>query len=170
MKPDVVAPGVGVWTVDPATTDQYLQGNGTSFAAPLTAGVAALVLQARAGTGAFAMRDRLRATASKADLPTNDYGWGLLQGFAAAYGDAGGACGAADGASADGGPGDAGGADGGGTGRVETTVEGGCSCEASGQGLGVAVLWLSLMSALRRARRASPPCPRHAEAEHERGG
>ena len=46
IKPDVMAMGQGVWTVEPASADAYVRSDGTSFSTPLVAGVAALLLEA----------------------------------------------------------------------------------------------------------------------------
>ena len=62
-KPDVVAPGAGVWTVKPGTLGEYTQLNGTSLATPLAAGVAALLLQAYPELDPPAMLALLRSTA-----------------------------------------------------------------------------------------------------------
>jgi minor extracellular serine protease Vpr len=46
IKPDLAAPGVGVFSADGATTNQGKSLSGTSMASPATAGIAALVIQA----------------------------------------------------------------------------------------------------------------------------
>lgn len=83
-KPDVVAPGADVFTIDLATTDQYQTGSGTSFATPLAAGVGALLKQAYPNLGPAEMRALLTSTASQANAPDDDYGWGLVDAGAAA--------------------------------------------------------------------------------------
>jgi hypothetical protein len=80
IKPDVMAPGAGVWLVDPGTQDQYVQGSGTSYAAPLVAGVIAMLLEAYPGTTPAGMHALLTSTASQAEEPTSEYGWGLVSG------------------------------------------------------------------------------------------
>lgn len=83
LKPDVVAPGVDVWVVHPLTTDNYLPREGTSYATPLTAGVAALLLEANPGLTPAEMAELLRTTATQAGAPDNDYGYGLVDALAA---------------------------------------------------------------------------------------
>src|SRR5207342_1380169 len=61
----------------------YGRASGTSFATPLTAGVAALILQAHPTWGPFEVREALRETALNHTAPDNNIGWGLVQGFAA---------------------------------------------------------------------------------------
>ncbi len=78
VKPDVVAPGVGVFTALARTYDQYMRANGTSFSAPLVAGCAALVLSAHPDWGPEAVRDAIAMSANRADRPDNQYGWGIV--------------------------------------------------------------------------------------------
>jgi subtilisin family serine protease len=64
---DLVAPGVGIWTVDREgaagyTIDDYAVLDGTSFAAPYAAGVAALVLAVDAGLTVPELEALLTAT------------------------------------------------------------------------------------------------------------
>lgn len=82
IKPDVVAPGVDVYVARPDSG--FWSGSGTSFATPLTAGVAALVLSAHPGLTPMQVRDALRNTASNASTPNNFYGWGEVNALAAA--------------------------------------------------------------------------------------
>jgi subtilisin family serine protease len=77
-KPDVVAPGVGVFTAVARTYDHYARLNGTSFSTPLVAGCAALVLSAHPDWGPEAVRDALAMSASRAGQPDNQYGWGIV--------------------------------------------------------------------------------------------
>ncbi len=84
IKPDVSAPGVDDWVVDPDTIDEYKQGSGTSYAAPMTAGVVALMLQAFPDLGPAEMRELLTSTASQANNPDNTLGWGIVDAVSAA--------------------------------------------------------------------------------------
>jgi serine protease AprX len=84
-KPDVVAMGSNVYSAQPATLDVYSGVSGTSFSSPLTAGVAALVLQAHPYLTPFQVRDALRETADRAQNPDNDYGWGLVNAYEAIF-------------------------------------------------------------------------------------
>lgn len=84
IKPDLLAPGKDVWVVRPNTLAEYGQGNGTSYATPLAAGVAALLLEAYPQLDPAGMLALLRATASQPDMPDNESGWGMIDAFAAA--------------------------------------------------------------------------------------
>ena len=84
FKPDVCAQGVDNWVVTPGSTDAYQQVNGTSCAAPMVAGVVALLLQAYPALSPWEMHELLTSTASNATTPDNDYGWGIVAGYAAA--------------------------------------------------------------------------------------
>lgn len=92
IKPDIAAPGVDVASVDRGTMDQYVTWNGTSAAAPVAAGLAALILEARPDLTAQQLADLLRDTASQAATPDNDRGWGIIDGVLAS----GDACGCND--------------------------------------------------------------------------
>ena len=78
MKPDVVALGSAVWSAQARTWDRYGRVSGTSFAAPLVAGCAALVLSAHPDWTPEEVRDALTMSASRADRPDNQYGWGIV--------------------------------------------------------------------------------------------
>lgn len=92
IKPDVMAPGAGTTSVAYGTTDQYAAVDGTSAAAPLAAGLVALLLEARPTLTAQAMLDLVHATSTRASMPDNDYGYGVLDGRLAS----GDACGCND--------------------------------------------------------------------------
>ena len=79
IKPDVSAMGRSVLVPDYATPTGYGRVSGTSFATPLTAAMAALVLEAHPTWDPFAVREALRETALNAATPNNDVGWGLVQ-------------------------------------------------------------------------------------------
>ncbi len=83
IKPDISAMGVSNNVVVPGTLDEYQTASGTSFACPLSAGVAALLLSAHPGATPMELRQALVSTASQHDAPDNDYGWGILDAAAA---------------------------------------------------------------------------------------
>ncbi len=83
IKPDVLAPGQGVWTALP-NTGSYQPGNGTSFATPIVSGLCALLLENDPSLTPYDLIELLRATADQADKPLVTYGWGVVQAVAAA--------------------------------------------------------------------------------------
>jgi subtilisin family serine protease len=83
IKPDVAARGVLVKAASSATTSGYELVSGTSFSCPLTAGVAALVLQAHPTYTVNQVRAVLRSTASQASDPDNLLGYGIVNALAA---------------------------------------------------------------------------------------
>jgi serine protease AprX len=76
-KPDVVAPGSGVLVASAGSVDRYHRGSGTSYATPLVAGLAALIVEAHPRWGPEAVREALVMSGDRADRPDNDYGWGI---------------------------------------------------------------------------------------------
>jgi subtilisin family serine protease/subtilisin-like proprotein convertase family protein len=85
IKPDVCALGVSTPVANPDADHQYTAGSGTSYSCPLIAGVAALVLSRVPSLTPLQVREALRATADRAANPDNDFGWGVLDAFAAVY-------------------------------------------------------------------------------------
>jgi subtilisin family serine protease len=83
VKPDVTAPGVHVWVLDTASPAGYGYLDGTSFATPLVAGVAALIRQIHPQLSGVEVRDALRFAGNNAAQPNNDRGWGLPDALAA---------------------------------------------------------------------------------------
>ncbi len=83
IKPDICANGVANHVVLPGTYDEYTDASGTSLSCPLAAGVSALMLSAYPSLTPWELREALRETASYADNPDNDYGWGILDAWAA---------------------------------------------------------------------------------------
>ena len=78
IKPDLMAQGRLVVLAESYATNAYGRGDGTSFACPLVAGVAALVLQAHPEYGVEQVSSVLRSTASNAAAPNNLLGWGIV--------------------------------------------------------------------------------------------
>ncbi len=83
VKPELVAPGVDVWSTFPG--GGYALGDGTSMAAPHVAGVAALLLQANDALTPDQIEAILRATARPLGTTTPDpaSGWGVVNAYAA---------------------------------------------------------------------------------------
>jgi len=83
IKPDLAAQGVEVIV---ATADGnpngYIRLSGTSFSAPLVAGMAACLMQARPTWPAVWIAQALKRTASHAASPDTLTGWGLPDGLA----------------------------------------------------------------------------------------
>ena len=86
IKPEVCSLGVGNWLADSSEgrDDTYDTGSGTSFATPLAAGVAALILEIHRDWTPTQVRSALLQTASRSQNPDNDYGWGIVDATAAA--------------------------------------------------------------------------------------
>jgi serine protease AprX len=88
-KPDLIAPGSGVYCASTSGTDAYYYQSGTSLASPLAAGAAALLLSARPELTPVEVRDILRASADTARVrnydafPNNFTGWGYLDALSA---------------------------------------------------------------------------------------
>ena len=78
IKPDVMAQGSGVYTAI-AGGESYAGNQGTSFSAPLAAGVCALLLQHEPSLTPWQLIERLRSTATMADDPDTLMGWGIIQ-------------------------------------------------------------------------------------------
>ncbi|MFC1693989.1 S8 family serine peptidase, partial [Candidatus Latescibacterota bacterium] len=85
IKPDVMAPGVGVIIPVLGASGSYLTYNGTSFSAPLITGLCALLLEAYPDWTPSDIIAALKTSAR--DLgdegPDNDYGWGIPDGVLA---------------------------------------------------------------------------------------
>lgn len=81
IKPEVVAMGVSCYMAYPYSGYGY--GNGTSFAAPLVAGTAALMLSAHPQLTPKQVRQALIQTADRVAGPDNNYGFGLIDAYEA---------------------------------------------------------------------------------------
>lgn len=82
LKPEIIAPGVNVWTMS-AIDSQVYQG-GTSLATPLVSSSCALIMQAHPEASAQAIRRAVMRTGSRAATPDTAYGYGTLNAYAAA--------------------------------------------------------------------------------------
>lgn len=88
IKPDVAAMGVSVLLANPGNATGYLRLNGTSFATPLVAGVAALLLEAFPHWTPVRMLQALQTTASQAAAPDTLLGYGIADALDALLTDA----------------------------------------------------------------------------------
>ncbi|MBN1868323.1 S8 family serine peptidase [Candidatus Sumerlaeota bacterium] len=82
---DLVAPGATVFSTIPGAQYNGTYGSGTSFAASMVSGVAALLMAHNPGQSAEAIRSHLRSTAqtSAAFQPADGQGYGLVRADAA---------------------------------------------------------------------------------------
>jgi hypothetical protein len=78
IKPDLMAQGGLVYTVNPNSTDAYTYNYGTSVACPLGSGAAALVLTIVPDLDPMNLRELLTKTASQSDAPDNQFGYGII--------------------------------------------------------------------------------------------
>ncbi|HUU45094.1 MAG TPA: S8 family serine peptidase [Acidobacteriota bacterium] len=83
IKPEVCAQGVSTSCAYAGNTTGFTTQSGTSMSCPLVAGAAAVVLSAHPDWTAMEVRDALMQTASQADAPDNNYGWGIVDVIAA---------------------------------------------------------------------------------------
>ncbi len=78
IKPDVVAKGVGVYGANAEDFSAYVSRSGTSVAAPIASGVAALLLSAYPHLKNTQVRTILFESADNNSSPDNDRGYGLI--------------------------------------------------------------------------------------------
>lgn len=78
IKPEVCAMGSSTFCIRPGTDSEYRYASGTSLSAPLAAGAAAIVLSANLQWSGMKVRQAIMETASMAELPNNDYGYGII--------------------------------------------------------------------------------------------
>lgn len=83
IKPDVCAQGVSTVSALSSFNNSFGSRSGTSFATPLVAGAAALLFEVDTLMSPFTAYSRLRSTASQASTPNNDFGYGIINAFAA---------------------------------------------------------------------------------------
>jgi len=78
IKPEVCARGVSTWCAHPTIDNAYGSYHGTSFACPLVAGAACLVIEAHPEWTPRQVREALMASGDHAGSPDNTYGWGII--------------------------------------------------------------------------------------------
>ena len=84
IKPDVMAQGSSpMHASESGITVFTTSGSGTSYACPIAAGVAALVVNARPNATAMQVITALKSTASNSSNPNNLIGWGTVDAVAA---------------------------------------------------------------------------------------
>ena len=82
IKPEVCARGVDTYAAH-GNGVSYYGPNGTSYAAPLVAGATAILLSAHPTWTPGMVREAILETASQSQSPNNDYGWGIIDVWAA---------------------------------------------------------------------------------------
>ena len=78
IKPEVCAMGSSTFCIRPGTTSEYRYASGTSLSAPLAGGAAAVILSANYNWNAMEVRNAIMKTASLAEAPNNNYGYGII--------------------------------------------------------------------------------------------
>ena len=80
IKPDVVAMGLGVTSINPQTRSRFAHNHsGTSASAPLGTGVVALLMQAFPLASPREIASAVRSTASQSHAPDNTVGHGIIR-------------------------------------------------------------------------------------------
>lgn len=77
LKPDVCARGSGTYFAQGYDDDTYGQGYGTSYASPLVAGIACLLIEAHPDWTPSQVREAIRLSGDNYEAPNNTYGWGV---------------------------------------------------------------------------------------------
>ena len=79
IKPDLVAPGEGVWVANylPKIKPEFSWSHGTSLAAPIVAGISALIFSTHPNLSSEQVIEAIKNTSSNSNNPDNLYGWGV---------------------------------------------------------------------------------------------
>jgi hypothetical protein len=75
IKPTIMAQGQG--TTVAAGSSGYYAGDGTSFSSPIIAGMSACLWQANPNMKMMEIQEAIKQSASRAENPNNEYGWGI---------------------------------------------------------------------------------------------
>ncbi|MBT8380437.1 MAG: S8 family peptidase [Ignavibacteria bacterium] len=78
IKPDLVTQGVGVYCAQAGNNSGYINASGTSVAAPIASGIAALLLSAHPHLKNTQVRNILFETAASSKAPDFERGYGLI--------------------------------------------------------------------------------------------
>jgi len=85
MKPEVCAKGVSDYWASSSSRTAFGTASGTSCSTPLVGGSCAIVLQAHPTWTPMQVRRALMMTASRHTNPDNNYGWGIIDVWAAIH-------------------------------------------------------------------------------------
>jgi len=85
IKPDVAAQSSAVYTASVLNDTSYFNYSGTSFACPMVAGVAALILEANPWLTPSQVTEILHSTSSRANHPDTLTGYGIINALEAVY-------------------------------------------------------------------------------------
>jgi serine protease AprX len=86
IKPDVMAVGMSIRAAVGSGVNDYTSSiQGTSYACPIAAGIAAMILSARPNATAMQVIAAMKSTANRAYSPDNYYGWGVVNALAAIH-------------------------------------------------------------------------------------
>jgi subtilisin family serine protease len=85
IKPDLMAMGSNDYVAcfDIPYNSCYTNGSGTSYSCPLMAGASALLLEVDPSLTPMQLANLLKSTASQSNNPDNEYGWGIINTYAA---------------------------------------------------------------------------------------
>ena len=83
IKPDLMAMGSSDYHACYTSNNCYGSGSGTSYSCPLLAGASALLLEADPNLTPMQLSAILKNTASQSNNPDNQYGWGIIDTYAA---------------------------------------------------------------------------------------
>jgi len=78
IKPEIVAMGSGIINARASTTDGYGSGGGTSYSAPISAGIAGLLLSAHPHLTNTQIRNIMIRSGDNFENPDNERGYGLI--------------------------------------------------------------------------------------------
>lgn len=82
IKPDIIAPGVGVIGASGTSNNSYVTNQGTSFSTPIVAGIADLLVQKYPWLDPYEIKNLLCLTALECEnsgsYPDNSEGWGIV--------------------------------------------------------------------------------------------
>ncbi len=78
IKPDVSARGVSTWSASSNSDAAFTSASGTSLSTPLVAGAAAQIISAKPTFPPVLIIRAMKETASQAQAPDNNIGWGII--------------------------------------------------------------------------------------------